>query len=101
MGTTIPPRINRIEPVIDSMLVQTWPIAALHLTIPHRYNRTGEAYVIPDWLSSKPGVTISRCEDMGPGTHLLNGIRIERDPWTFLAVVDDDHIYSPDLVEHL
>jgi len=39
--------------------------------------------------------------DLGPGTHLLNGLRIERDPWAFLVVVDDDHIYSPRLVEDL
>ena len=35
-----------------------------------------------------------RCEDLGPGTHLLNGLRLEDDPWTFIVVVDDDHIYG-------
>merc|ERR1712157_711320 len=53
------------------------------------------------WLRAKPGVRIVRCQDLGPGTHLLNGLRIERDPWTFMAVVDDDHVYSPRLVEDL
>ncbi|CAE8628909.1 unnamed protein product [Polarella glacialis] len=99
--TTIPPRMHSIEPVIDSMLAQTWPVAELYLNIPHKYNRTGEAYIIPDWLHSKKGVSIVRCEDLGPGTHLLNGLRLEKDPWTFLAVVDDDHIYGHDLVETL
>ncbi|CAK0858007.1 unnamed protein product [Prorocentrum cordatum] len=99
--TTIPPRIQRIEPVIDAMLAQTWPLDKLYLSIPYRYNRTGEPYIIPNWLISKPGVQIARCEDMGPGTHLLNGLRLEQDPWTFIVVVDDDHIYSPDLVETL
>jgi len=99
--TTIPARIERIEPVLDSMLAQTWQPAALYLSIPHKYNRTGESYAIPGWLRTKQGLRIVRCEDMGPGTHLLNGLRLERDPWAFLAVVDDDHIYSPDLVETL
>ncbi|CAK0827124.1 unnamed protein product [Prorocentrum cordatum] len=99
--TTIPPRIERIEPVLDAMLAQTWPLDKLYLSIPHTYNRTGEPYVIPDWLRSKSGVHIARCEDMGPGTHLLNGLRLEQDPWAFIVVVDDDHIYSPDLVETL
>eukprot|EP00933_Yihiella_yeosuensis_P006263 TRINITY_DN11096_c0_g1_i3.p1 TRINITY_DN11096_c0_g1~~TRINITY_DN11096_c0_g1_i3.p1 ORF type:complete len:565 (-),score=90.58 TRINITY_DN11096_c0_g1_i3:376-1848(-) len=99
--TTIPKRIHRIEPVLDSMLAQTWPIRELYLNIPDKYNRTGEPYVIPEWLQKKQGVKIVRCEDLGPGTHLLNGLRLEQDPWTFLAVVDDDHIYSPELVETL
>lgn len=99
--TTIPPRIQHLDPVLDAMLTQTWPVAAIHLSIPFVYNRTGERYVIPPWLASKVGVHISRCEDLGPGTHLLNALRLERDPWTFIVVVDDDHIYSHDLVETL
>lgn len=99
--TTIPPRIHTLEPVLDAMLGQTWPVEALYLSIPYKYNRTGESYVIPSWLRTKPGVRIVRCQDLGPGTHLLNGLRLERDPWAFIVVVDDDHIYSPDLVETL
>lgn len=99
--TTIPPRIDRLEPVLDSMLAQTWPVESIYLSIPYRYNRTGELYTIPGWLSSKTGVQIFRCEDLGPGTHLLNGLKIEQDPWTWMVVVDDDHIYSPSLVESL
>eukprot|EP00929_Paragymnodinium_shiwhaense_P077215 TRINITY_DN39760_c0_g1_i2.p1 TRINITY_DN39760_c0_g1~~TRINITY_DN39760_c0_g1_i2.p1 ORF type:complete len:377 (+),score=47.17 TRINITY_DN39760_c0_g1_i2:88-1218(+) len=99
--TTIPARMGDLEPVLDSMLQQTWPIAALHLSIPYRYNRTGEVYSIPRWLQQKQGVRIHRCQDLGPGTHLLNGLRKERDPWTFIVIVDDDHIYSPQLVENL
>eukprot|EP00927_Polykrikos_kofoidii_P061977 TRINITY_DN56799_c0_g1_i1.p1 TRINITY_DN56799_c0_g1~~TRINITY_DN56799_c0_g1_i1.p1 ORF type:complete len:532 (-),score=85.85 TRINITY_DN56799_c0_g1_i1:122-1717(-) len=99
--TTIPLRIDSIEPVIDSMLSQTWPIAGLYLSVPNRYNRTGEQYQIPEWLRAKTGVRIVRCHDLGPGTHLLNGLRLERDPWTFMVIVDDDHIYAPELVENL
>eukprot|EP00438_Fugacium_kawagutii_P030979 Skav203555 [mRNA] locus=scaffold3576:90302:92450:+ [translate_table: standard] len=65
--TTIPKRIDHIEPVIDSMLRQT--------------------------LEAKP-IRITRCVDLGPGTHLLNGLRLVSDPWTFMVVVDDDHIYG-------
>lgn len=99
--TTVPRRIPRLEPVLNSMLAQTWPVEAIYLNIPYRYNRTGELYRVPQWLRAKPGIRIRRCEDMGPGTHLLNGLRLEPDPWTFLVVVDDDHVYAPDLVEHL
>eukprot|EP00929_Paragymnodinium_shiwhaense_P091752 TRINITY_DN51656_c0_g1_i1.p1 TRINITY_DN51656_c0_g1~~TRINITY_DN51656_c0_g1_i1.p1 ORF type:complete len:568 (-),score=114.44 TRINITY_DN51656_c0_g1_i1:12-1604(-) len=99
--TTIPPRMATLEPVVDAMLGQTWPVEAVHLSIPDRYNRTGETYELPDWLYQKAGLHIHRCEDLGPGTHLMNGLRIVREPFTFMVVVDDDHLYAPDLVETL
>ena len=46
-------------------------------------------------MERKP-IRLMRCEDLGPGTHLLNGLRLEDDPWTFVVVVDDDHIYGGD-----
>ena len=67
------------------------------MSIPYIYNRTGETYEIPGWLQSKAdakALQLVRCVDLGPGTHLLNGLRLEQDPWTFLVVVDDDHIYG-------
>mmetsp|Transcript_26551 Transcript_26551/g.61796 ORF Transcript_26551/g.61796 Transcript_26551/m.61796 type:complete len:529 (-) Transcript_26551:45-1631(-) len=99
--TTIPDRIDFTEPVIDSMLQQSWPATEIYISIPDVYNRTGEMYDIPDWLLQKAGIQLVRCEDLGPGTHLLNGLRLEQDPWTFLVVVDDDHIYGSQLVEQL
>lgn len=98
--TTIPKRIEYIEPVIDSMLRQTWPASEIYMSIPYVYNRTGESYKIPEWMQAKP-IRLMRCEDLGPGTHLLNGLRLEEDPWTFLVVVDDDHIYGHQLIEQL
>lgn len=47
--TTIPKRIDYTEPVIDSMLRQTWPPNELYMSVPYVYNRTGEAYSIPKW----------------------------------------------------
>ncbi|CAK9082177.1 Uncharacterized protein SCF082_LOCUS39072 [Durusdinium trenchii] len=106
--TTIPQRIQYTEPVIDSMLRQTWPAndagtksREIYMSVPYVYNRTGESYQIPSWMASKPSLRLFRCEDLGPGTHLLNGLRLEEDPWTFLVVVDDDHIYGPELIEQL
>eukprot|EP00435_Cladocopium_sp_Y103_P017473 s90_g4.t1 len=98
--TTIPKRIEYIEPVIDSMLRQTWPANEIYMSIPYVYNRTGESYKIPEWMQAK-AIRLMRCEDLGPGTHLLNGLRLEEDPWTFLVVVDDDHIYGHQLIEQL
>jgi len=98
--TTIPKRIDYTEPVIDSMLRQTWPASEIYMSIPYVFNRTGETYQIPEWMERKP-IRLMRCEDLGPGTHLLNGLRLEDDPWTFIVVVDDDHIYGEELIEQL
>ncbi len=99
--TSIPWRLAEIEPVVDAMLRQTWPVAAVYMSLPYVFGRSGEPYVVPEWMKTKPGLQLLRCEDMGPGTHLLNGLRVEREPGTYLVVVDDDHIYAPDLVENL
>lgn len=99
--TTVPARIDRLEPVLDSIIAQTWPVQAIHLSIPYRYNRTGEDYKVPDFVWQKPRVVVNRCTDLGPGTHLLNGLRIEQDPWTYIVIVDDDHIYAYNMVETL
>ncbi|CAE7874382.1 hypothetical protein AK812_SmicGene14030 [Symbiodinium microadriaticum] len=103
--TSIPRRIDHMEPVIDAMLAQSWQAAEIYMSIPYIYNRTGETYHIPEWMQAKvdatPTLHLVHCVDLGPGTHLLNGLRMEKDPWTFLVVVDDDHIYGPELVEQL
>ncbi|CAE7456365.1 unnamed protein product [Symbiodinium natans] len=102
--TSIPSRIDHMEPVVDAMLAQSWPPTEIYMSIPYIYNRTGETYEIPGWLQSKAdakALQLVRCVDLGPGTHLLNGLRLEQDPWTFLVVVDDDHIYGPELIEQL
>ena len=76
----------------------TYAAEEIYMSIPYIYNRTGETYHIPEWMQAKvdatPTLHLVHCVDLGPGTHLLNGLRMEKDPWTFLVVVDDDHIYG-------
>eukprot|EP00812_Abedinium_dasypus_P009969 NODE_361_length_1635_cov_235.081013.p1 GENE.NODE_361_length_1635_cov_235.081013~~NODE_361_length_1635_cov_235.081013.p1 ORF type:complete len:452 (+),score=106.34 NODE_361_length_1635_cov_235.081013:92-1447(+) len=97
--TTLPDRIDHIEPVLDSLLRQTWRPDALHLSVPRVHRRSGRRYALPGWLLRKEGVRVSRCDDDGPVTPLLNALHLVRDPWTFVTIVHDDHVYAPRFLE--
>lgn len=99
--TTTPKRINIIETSLDSLLGQTWKLDVVYLFIPFVFKRDGTVYQIPQWLAKKQGVQIVRCEDSGPSTHMLEVLRKERDPHTFILQVDDDQLYGKDLLASL
>jgi len=90
--TTVPERLrsNHFQLVIQNLLRQAPD--KIVLNVPHTYLRTGEKYVIPDWVANTPGITIHRCEDMGPITKLLGGLKTIPDN-ALVVVVDDDQIY--------
>lgn len=100
--TTSPNRILLIEPVLQALTSgQTRPPDEIHLNIPHRFARTGEEYVLPDFIENYP-VKIFRTEDEGPGTKLIPAIRRispTADIWFF--VVDDDVRHLPEALETL
>lgn len=100
--TTAPDRIHLIEPVLIALTSgQSRRPDEIHLNIPHRFARTGAAYVIPDFVSQYP-VQVFRCEDEGPGTKIIPTIRrtpADRDVWFF--VVDDDVRHLPDALATL
>jgi hypothetical protein len=100
--TTSPERIRLIEPVLQALTSgQTRPPDEIHLNIPHRFARTGEEYVLPDFLKNYP-VKIFRTEDEGPGTKLIPTIRrmpAGRDIWFF--IVDDDVRHLPEALATL
>jgi hypothetical protein len=103
--TTSPTRINELRPTINSLLSQSYSASHIRINIPLKFGRTGEEYVIPDWLSSTPGIRIHRCElDYGPGTKLVPTILqpcedATDDDW--VVTVDDDIRYQPFLLEEL
>lgn len=100
--TTAPDRIHLLEPVLIALTTgQSRPPDEIHLNVPHRFGRTGEAYVIPDFISRYP-VQVFRCEDEGPGTKLIPPIRrtpADQDTWFF--VVDDDVRHLPEALATL
>lgn len=79
---------------------QTRPPDEIHLNIPRRLARTGEEYVIPDFLEKYP-VRIHRTEDFGPATKLVPTLERVTDPNTWILAVDDDVRYLPAALERL
>jgi hypothetical protein len=100
--TTSPDRIAHIEPVLASLMEgQTVRAEAVQVNIPHVFERTGQGYVIPDFIARR-GVIVHRCEDLGPATKIvptLRGFAAEEDAWA--VAVDDDVRYLPELLATL
>jgi len=97
--TTIPGRIDKIQPCLKSLLDQTYKLEHIEINIPTKCTRTGEEYVIPEWLKEMKDVHIYITDDLGPITKVAP---------TFLRItdsciwsVDDDWIYPKDTLERL
>jgi hypothetical protein len=100
--TSLPSRVAKLEPTIESLLAQTLKPDRIFVSLPRRSIREKREYQLPDWLASPPpGVQLVRPEhDYGPATKLLGCLdRIDGD--SCLIVVDDDMVYKPFLVERL
>ena len=92
--TTIPSRINLIEPVLDSLINQTIRPDVIYLNIPRRYNRFGNCAKIPEFIENKKIVKVFYLDkDYGPATKfigtLLNPEVSDKD---IVLVTDDDVI---------
>jgi hypothetical protein len=100
--TTLPSRIARLQPTIDSLRAQSLVPDRIFVSVPLRSVREDREYEVPPWLAAPPsGVELVRCAtDYGPGTKLLGCLpRITTD--ACLVLVDDDMVYQPFLVERL
>jgi hypothetical protein len=100
--TTIPDRISKIRPTLNSLLDQSRRPDAICLNLPSHARRERRDYDIPEFLNEIPQVERIDCgEDRGPGTKLLPTLEREKEPDTRIIVVDDDQIYPRNLVETL
>jgi hypothetical protein len=105
--TTIPDRINHLAPVIDSIyLNQVVKPDRVVLYVPYNFKRTGESYVIPDYLndlqSNNPWFIIRRVdEDMGPITKVFYSFLDYNKPDDLLISIDDDIAYERHFVQEL
>lgn len=112
--TTIPERLSDkseggLLAVLESLLTQHYKGKyKVHLNIPHTYkikpNKT--QYVIPDSIyklkSKFSNFFIKRCTDYGPPTKIIPTLKNINSPDTIIIVVDDDHIYHPEMInEHI
>src|SRR5512145_1408335 len=56
--TTIPSRIGRLRPALNSLLDQTLRPARIYVALPARSRREARPYTVPPWLGRYPLVTI-------------------------------------------
>jgi hypothetical protein len=97
--TTTPVRIRFTREMLTALADQTGEFSAILINIPYRLSRTGEAYEIPEWMSTIEKLRVNRCTDYGPATKLLGALECERDPDTLIVTVDDDVLYPTWMVE--
>lgn len=100
--TTIPSRIDKIRVCLESLLSQTVPVEHIEINIPEKCIRTGEDYVIPEWMKTMEKLHICRTADMGAITKVApTFLRYMDDPNTFIWSVDDDWKYPEYTLEKL
>lgn len=93
--TSIPPRFDKLEPGLASLLAQTAQVDEIRLVIPRRYRR------FPDWDGTLPrvpkGIRITRTdEDLGPATKILpTALDLADTPEARILFCDDDRYYRP------
>lgn len=101
--TTLPDRIDNLEPTIRSLLEQTRPPDEIVLAIPQFSIRQKMEYTVPAYLERIPRVRLLRCErDWGPASKFIPIIQAELAAdraQTLIMVVDDDRIYPRDALE--
>lgn len=105
--TTSPSRINKIKPMLDSIITQSKRPDLFLLNIPKVFPRTGETYTIPDFVSKD--VTINVVDkDLGPATKIVptvDYIKNNYADWDMSEVliiyVDDDIKYRPEMINVL
>jgi len=101
--TTLPDRIQNLEPTIRCLLAQTRPPDEIVLTVPEFSVRQERPYSIPKYLSQFPTLRILRSKtDWGPATKFIPLIQEELAAGrsdTLIMVLDDDRIYPRDALE--
>jgi len=107
--TTIPTRLQSkygydIKYCLDSLLEQNHEDYEVHLNIPYIFKRTGEEYIIPDWMenyTNNDKFNLFRTEDYGSATKLIPTLERTEDE-DIIVVVDDDIVYHPEMLnEHV
>lgn len=101
--STLPDRIGRLQPTLDSLLNQTRPPDEIVLVVPRFSVRQNQEYEIPRYLCDIPRLRVLRCEtDWGPATKFIPIVQTELTASrsdTLIMIVDDDRICPRDSIE--
>jgi hypothetical protein len=93
--TTIPGRINKIFPAINSLMDQALKPDRIYLSVPSHSRRENRTYIVPEGLLNHPLVKVVPADrDWGPATKLIPVLmNKETTPDGMILAVDDDNIY--------
>lgn len=101
--STLPDRIDNLEPTLRCLLEQTRPPDEIVVAVPRFSHRQQKEYAVPAYLEKIPRVRILRCErDWGPATKFIPVVQEELADGrneTLIMVVDDDRIYPRNALE--
>lgn len=99
--TTVPSRIARILPALNSLLDQTVIPDRIFVALPPRSTREQTGYVVPEELHGHPRVTVlPSSRDWGPATKVIPALlRMADTPDAAILAVDDDNVYPRTFVE--
>ena len=94
--TTIPDNINKIKPMINSILDQTVKVNQIALVTPYHYN--GQKYNFPPYLKNVAN-NFPSGKNYGEGTKLIPILLREKECDTIIIAINDNYIYGKDFVE--
>ena len=99
--TTSPTRILLMEPVINSILKQSYSPDIIRINIPKIFKRTGKTYKIPDFIKNNPKIKIFEYdEDYGPIMKCLPTLLdYKNDDNIIIIYCDDDTLLLPKTIE--
>lgn len=101
--TSLPSRISRIRPCLESLLSGTLVPDKILLPLPKWSDRERAPYVLPDFLKDNDFAgriveVVDAARDWGPGTKLLGALTSIPDS-CHLVVADDDVRYKPNFLD--
>lgn len=106
--TTIPSRIKKIKPIIDSILTQNQKFKKLLFNIPYKSKRFNTEYTIPKFLNEekyKNKIKIIRCTDYGPATKFMGCLDyLEKNNINkkgYMIFMDDDRLILNNTIKNL
>jgi len=100
--TTIPSRINKMQPMIKSIREQTRKPDMFILWLPEKCVKEDCGYDVPEWISQDVQPTVMpSLRDWGPVTKLVPLLSMCWASDTLLVTVDDDVVYDSHLLEEL
>ena len=98
--TSLPSRLNHIEPMVQCMMDQSYTDFELHLNLPEFSELEQAEYFVPDWAAKYPKLKVFKGGmDWGSHTKLVPTLKRITDPETVIITVDDDLIYHPDTIK--